>query len=469
MPHPSIHWHEGLFLRPHHFQYFQRQIEDLVHSERSLAWAYPYGVIEAKLSNDDLENFRLRFDSLKVVMPGGAVLSFPENTEVPSLDIRNAFSSNPKGFTVYLGLPLWVKDRSNVIDDENIGGSRVKIRQRVARETPEVPDENTGGNHQPIQVRRFNAMLLLDGDDDDDLDKIPLLRITHDASREEPFPRRDPNFIHPCLLLSASATLREMVRDITAQILSVREQLANVVARGSESSTIGKLQLEQTLRLRSLNAFSAKMPSLLEAGDGAARIAPLAIYLELRALLAELMALFPERGDFNITPYRHDDPYSSFQAVIAQIRNYLHGAVAPDYLKIEFEAAEDDIQYLTLEDKHLSEPNAWFLGIRTDLEPSRLVELVEDTDQFKLMPRSYMERAIRGVVLKEERFPPLELPAETGRYYFRLQTTQSHRIWDEVTREKEMVARWSLTNEVADLKLTLFMTLPQGSASSRKD
>ena len=34
MPQPSIHWHEGLFLRPHHFQYFQRQVEDLVASER---------------------------------------------------------------------------------------------------------------------------------------------------------------------------------------------------------------------------------------------------------------------------------------------------------------------------------------------------------------------------------------------------------------------------------------------------
>ena len=468
MPQPSIHWHEGLFLRPHHFQYFQRQIEDLVASERSLAWAYPYGVVEAKLSNDDLENFRLRFESLKVIMPGGAILSFPENTEVPSLDIRNAFSSNPKGFTVYLGLPLWMTDRSNVIDDENLGGSRVKIRHRVARETQEVPDENTGANHQPIQVRRFNAMLLLDGDDDDDLDKIPLLKIVHDASREEPFPRRDPNFVHPCLLLSASATLREMVKDITAQVSSVREQLANIVARGTEVTTIGKLQLEQTLRLRSLNSFSAKMPSLLEAGDGSARIPPLAIYLELRALLAELMALFPERGEFNITPYRHDDPYSSFQAVIAQIRNYLHGAVAPDYLKIEFEETEEGVQQLILEDKHISEPNAWFLGIRTDLEPSRLVELVEDTDQFKLMPRSYMERAIRGVILKEERFPPLELPAETGRYYFRLQTTQSRRIWDEVTREKELVARWSLANEVADLKLTLFMTIPEGSDAAIK-
>ena len=70
------------------------------------------------------------------------------------------------------------------------------------------------------------------------------------------------------------------------------------------------------------------------------------------------------------------------------------------------------------------------------------------------------------MVLKEERFPPLELPAETGRYYFRLQTTQSRRIWEEVIREKELVCRWSMQREVADLQLTLFMTLGSKTSSA---
>ena len=466
MPTPLVHWHEGLFLLPQHFQLLQRGITDQFGTERRLSWAYPYGVIEARLSHDDLENFRIRFDRLQVVMPGGIHLSYPENTDLPSLDIREAFAANPKGFTVYLGLPHWFSQRANTLDSEELTGARVKIMYRVARETVDIPDENTGQVPRAVQFRHFNAMLLLDGDDDSDLEKIPLLRVVHDSSREEPFPRQDPSYVHPCLHLSASPTLREMVRDITGQVSAVREQLANIVARGSTTQTMNRLQLEQTLRLRSLNSFSARMPAFLDLGDGAAKVPPLDIYIELRGLLGELMALFPERGGFDIAPYRHDNPHPSFQAVISQIRNYLHGAVAPDYWKVDFQPGPEGTRVATLEEKHLTEPNAWFLGIKTSLEPSRLVELVEDTDQFKLMPRSYLERAIRGVVLKEERFPPLELPAETGRYYFRLQTTQSRRIWEEVIREKELVCRWSMQREVADLQLTLFMTLGSKTSSA---
>ena len=58
----QIHWHEGLFLQPHHLQRFQKNVFDLVAHERALNWSYPYGVIDARLSQDDLENQRIRFD-----------------------------------------------------------------------------------------------------------------------------------------------------------------------------------------------------------------------------------------------------------------------------------------------------------------------------------------------------------------------------------------------------------------------
>jgi type VI secretion system ImpJ/VasE family protein len=457
---PQIHWHEGLFLQPHHLQRFQKNIVDQFGAERRLGWTYGYGVVEAKLSHDDLQNHRLRFQKLTVVMPGGAVLSYPDNTVLPSLDIRDAFSLNPKGFTVYLGLPHWFEARANTVEGELAVGSRIKQLYRVPNQVPEIKDENTGENPQPMQFRLYNAMLLLDSDDDSDIEKIPLMRIVHDVSREEPFPRQDPNYVHPCLLLSASPVLREMVKDLTSQVEATREQLANIVARGGEIHGISRAQLEQVLRLRCLNRFVARMPALLAFGDGNADVPPFEVYQELQTLLADLMALFPERSDFLLIPYDHEHPYPPFLATITRIRNYLQGSVKPDYWEVKFEAGSDvGVRSARLEEKHFTEPNAWFLGIKTSLEPSNLIELVEDTDQFKLMPRSFLERAIRGIVLKEERFPPLELPAESGRYYFRLNVTQSRRVWDEAMKELELVIRWSMQREVPDFQMSLFMTV----------
>src|SRR6185369_13795564 len=65
----EIHWHEGLFLQPHHLQRMQRAMHEQVSQERKLAWAYPYGLLEARVSRDELENMRIRFERLQVIMP----------------------------------------------------------------------------------------------------------------------------------------------------------------------------------------------------------------------------------------------------------------------------------------------------------------------------------------------------------------------------------------------------------------
>ena len=458
MQQTPIHWHEGLFLRQQHFQLFDRQVRDLVFSERRLSWAYPYGVIELKPSYEDLENFRVRFDKLKIAMPSGAVLSYPENSELPSLDIRDAFASNPRGFTIYLGLPIWLSERSNVLEGAD-RSDRVKARFRVANELLEVSDENSGQDPQAVQVRRYNPVLLLEDDDDGDMEKIPLLRIVHDLSHEEPFPRLDPAYVPPCLLISASPTLREKVKDLFAQVAAVREQLANIVARGSEAATMSRLQIQQLLRLRSLNGFVSRLPALLEVGEGAVQVPPLIIYLELRELLGELMALLPERGDFAVAPYKHDDPYLSFDAVITQIRNYLHGSVAPDYMKVDF-SEQKGILVADLEDKHIREAGGYYLGIRSNLEPSRLVEIVEDPRKFQLLPLSCVDHRITGVLLQEERNPPLELPADSGRYYFQLQTTRSRKRWQDIVEEMKMIVRFLDEDEdIEGLEVKLYMTI----------
>ncbi|MBV9489694.1 MAG: type VI secretion system baseplate subunit TssK, partial [Verrucomicrobia bacterium] len=93
-----------------------------------------------------------------------------------------------------------------------------------------------------------------------------------------------------------------------------------------------------------------------------------------------------------------------------------------------------------------------------------VARLVEDADRFKLMPESMAARAIRGVMLKEERFPPLELPAHSGLYYYRLLRGESARSWQQIQAEKRIVVRWT-GHETADYELTLYMILPKTDAA----
>ena len=298
---------------------------------------------------------------------------------------------------------------------------------------------------------------LLENEDRSDLEVIPLLRVTRAAGEEVGLPRRDPEFVGPCLILNGSATLRELVRDLSSQVLGSRQELVLQITRGGFSiDTMRGIQFEQVMRLRTLNRFGARLEALVEAPN----LAPFDIYLELREILGELAALHPDRDLYDSAPYQHDNPYPCFSELTAKIRELLRGSVAPSFLKVPFvkangrsEGGSDRRAF-----PHGQAIIFWESGPRKIR--ARSAQLVEDADRFKLMPESMAGRAIRGVILKEERFPPLELPAQSNLYYFRLLRGESARSWQQIQSEKSAVVRWT-GNESADYDLTLYMTLPK--------
>jgi type VI secretion system ImpJ/VasE family protein len=454
----QIHWHEGLFLQPHHLQQLQKGANDLFGTERRLQFPYPYGIVEARLSADELESMRLRFDRLHVIMPSGVQVLFPKGAELPSLDVRQAFASSGGNFTVYLGVPLWFAGRANALPMDNGGDSRAKILYRLAE--VEHADENTGENPKPMLMRRINARLMLETEDRSDMEVIPLLRIVRGVGENVGTPRQDPEFVGPCLLLRGSPVLLELVRDLGSQVVASRQELVIQLTRGGFSlENLRGLLFEQVMRLRTLNRFAGKLPALAEAPS----ITPFAIYLELRELLGELTALHPDRDEFEVAAYDHDNPYLVFADLSAKIRSYLRGAVAPSFIKLPF-VEHEGMLTAVLEDQHIMGPNEYFLAIKTSEDPVQLASLVEDADRFKLMPRSLANRAIRGVLLKEERFAPLELPSQTGLYYFRLLRNESARAWQQIITERAAVVRWM--DHEADYEIALYMTVPPGEGQA---
>ncbi|PYJ00912.1 MAG: type VI secretion system baseplate subunit TssK, partial [Verrucomicrobia bacterium] len=418
----EIHWSEGLFLQPHHLQRMQRYLGTGVADERRRFIPFAYGLIEARLSRDELENKRIRFDRLHAILPSGLEVNYPENAELPSLDIAQAFAKGSGTFNVFLGVPLWQSARANTVSPDTTTDTRTKLLYRVGE--VECLDENTGENPKPVQVRKINSRLMFEQEDPSDLELLPLLRIVRAAGEDVGLPREDPEFVAPCLLLSGSRVLREMVRDLVAQVEASRKELVVQVSRGGFSiDTMRGVQFEQVMRLRTLNRFSARLPSMLQAGA----VTPFQMYLELRELLGELAALHPDRDEFSCAEYNHPDPFLCFQELSTKIRSHLRGAVAPSFLKLAFKEVNGALT-ATFTDDHFTQPNAYLLGIKTKLDPTALARYVEDGDRFKLMPLSLITRAIRGVELKEERHPPLELPAASDLHYFRLERAVSPRM-----------------------------------------
>lgn len=448
----EMHWHEGLFMQPHHLQMMQRHIGDRFADERALAWSYPYGVIELKLSADALESGRVRFDRLRAVMPSGLLVDMPNNADVPALDIEEMFTQSTAPFTLYLGVPLWYATRGNVIEDSEGQDWRVKRLYRVVEQ--ERADENTGDNRQPVRVRRLNPRLLFEHDDRSDMEAMPLLRVYHAPAEEIDVPHLDPEFAPPCLVLRGSRELYQLVRDLSSQIEASRKDLVRQMGQSAiDTESMRGLQVGQMLRLRTLNRFSARLPHLVRAPG----CTPFQMYLALRELLGELAALEPDRDPFDAPDYDHDHPLIAFQDICFNIRVMVRAA-GLRFLSVPF-VKEANRLVARLEENHFSQPNAYYLAVRSREDPSTVAQLVTDANKFKLMPMSMADRAVFGVTLIEEHFVPFELPAEAGLYYFRLNLARSGDRWTQAREDGGLALTWP-NMELSDFEVTLYMTVP---------
>jgi type VI secretion system protein ImpJ len=190
-------------------------------------------------------------------MPSGLEVNYPASAELPSLDIAQAFSRGDGSFTVSLGVPLWQSSRANTVPIVQDSDSRAKLLYRVGE--VECYDENTGENPKPVQVRKINSRLLFQHEDVADMEGLPLVRIVRAVGQDLGVPREDPEYVPPCMVLAGSPVLRELVRDLVSKVKATRKDLVGRVIRGGFTfDTMRGAQIEDLMRLRTLNRYSAR-------------------------------------------------------------------------------------------------------------------------------------------------------------------------------------------------------------------
>jgi len=452
----NLHWHEGLFLQPHHLQIMQRRVQTEIRAARSLLSPNCFGVVEGKLSADDLADGRIRFERLQVIMPSGQEIRFPEEASLPSLDVRPAMARGAGQMEVSLAVPLWVRNRANAFRFGEPPDPRIKLLY-IPAEAPDLADENTGENFQSVFLRKINARLVLPGEDVTDMECLPLLRIVRSVGEDAGKPRQDPEYVPPCLLLRSSPSLHDLVRELAAQLNASREQLRIKVATGGLGIEV---KWEITLRLMVLNRACASLTGLVEGGQ----LPPSEVYLRLRELLGELLALHVGEKLFDCQPFNHLDPLPCFRELDRKIRDEIRVSRAVDPLKVVFAGAPGLLRAI-LEPQHFEKPTGYYLGVKTRVDRTKLAVYLGDGNKFKLMPRSMEQVAIFGVELKEQNYPPLELPAQNDLHYFSLLPASNARRWDQLKADKAISLVWNNAElDLTDATFTLYMTLSTSAA-----
>ncbi len=434
MQNPAVHWFEGMFLRPQHFQASERHRQESLHDAVTWRNAYAYGVRKCEFSPSALGAYQFQLNACQIAMREGTLL---ELTQSMRIELK-AFFEKESELTVFLAIPKLLLGRNN--SAESLGSdARCLVFRR------ELPDENLAGPDQELDLYDLNARLLLSNESQAGFECLPLARIRRSGS-DEATPEIDRDYFPPMLAIDAWPELAlGTVRAIYDLIGNKIELLSQRVAQRSLNLTSQEPgDLDDLLMLHGLN----QAWSVLHAITFAVGVHPFVAYTELCRIVGQL-SLFDasRRIDPTLPAYDHDDLARIFRWLQKRIGELLGSAKKLDYEQRFFVGTERGMQ-VTLDPKWMHSDWQWYIGVHGEnasetvcrelLRPGALNWKMGSTQQVDLLFKHNMPDVKANEPLDQK---PRALPAQRGWLYFEVR--REGPAWKDVFATQSLAMRFT--------------------------
>ena len=463
----EIHWYEGVFLRPHHLQAAQRQMETVVRTALDGIRSFAWGFAELEIAPEPLENFTLRVDRCAVRMKDGTWVRIPDNTEVPPLNFEAALGTGGGAAELFFGIPQMQEVRANSVALEN--PERTQGNPRYEPHALTRRDENTGENPQTIYVHRMRGKLFVAGEDMTGYEVVRLGRVKR-TDRPGAVPEIDEVGAGPLLTIQADKGLSTLVTSLTDQVEAKDEVLAREAREHRMMFTDGvAANTEHLLKLHALNESRAVLRAMLQSP----LLHPYDLFVALSRLIGHLSVFHDDLVPGTIPPYAHDRPAESLDKVRRRLLVLLDAMRPMAYIERAFARKKDERGREGLE---VELDRAWidqnldmYVGLQAeDKDTDELYKHVYATLDMKLASPKRCPRihniAVRGLRLEVKSVPAGMLPRRQGLHYFRVDKAigpDRTDYWQECEQERgiRLSIREGQIAGMEQLKPTLYVCL----------
>ena len=247
----AVHWGDGLFLRPQHFQALERSLRQDTTLVQEWGTPYAYGFQRLEIDEEALADWTIRLRNCHVTFRDGTRIRFHEEDRLSVLEPltlpKSAFDGRDR-VVIHLGLPRHQLGQVNTDSD----GDQPLARWTI--DTENVEDDNEPGNSQTVDFRTHRMRLFHEGDNPAGYETLPVMRLLRGTQAESP-PEIDREFIPPVLCCEASAILRiDIIESITSFISSsVEAQTRQMLDRKVRFESGHEEDLELLFQLHALN------------------------------------------------------------------------------------------------------------------------------------------------------------------------------------------------------------------------
>ncbi|MGN6671271.1 MAG: type VI secretion system baseplate subunit TssK [Candidatus Nucleicultricaceae bacterium] len=270
----AVQWHEGMLLRPEHFQQTDRRFEQLMGYHLNNVDPYCWGVKSMQADPASLLTGQYKIIALEAVMPDGCIVNVSVDAgDAPlSVDVKSHTDEIAQApMYVYLCVPDYMRGAASISN---------AMPRFISSSVQHVSDENTGDGDEEMPCIKPNAQLVISRTSPDNFVSFPIACLTLDENEIV-----QARFVPAQLYVRQQEPLGMMLDDIAKRL---RSKLAFLNDR-VRSRSLELMSAEATNICRSLVAGLLPLEALLKSN----KANPFRLYMMLTQVGGFLSGMFP--------------------------------------------------------------------------------------------------------------------------------------------------------------------------------
>jgi type VI secretion system protein ImpJ len=419
-------WFEGMHLGPHQFQAQNRYFEDSIEFALSSVSFRGFGFTGCKLDPEALINGSVSLVHARGIFPDGLPFHIPQADAAPPVrQIADLFPPTADQLTILLGIPERREAGPNCAITPN--GNRVRYHAEIRNQH----DECTGTDERPVQIGRKNVQLLLETENAGGWVTMPVARIRRDGAGHFIY---DPDFIPPCLQISASEPLMLLLRRLLEILDNKSRALSRSAVAGASPANFSSRDMANFWLAHSVNSALAPLRHLWISKRGH----PEELFVELSRLAGALCTFALDSHPSMLPAYDHLALGECLDALDRHIRAHLELIVPTNCVSIPLRKIDRYFYEGDVQDSRCFGRSQWILGVRAAIGEAELIARAPQL--VKICSSKFVgelvRRAIAGLTLTHVPVPPPAISANVETQYFGV--SKDAPFWNHIVQTKQV-------------------------------
>lgn len=432
-------WSEGMFLRPQHFQQFERFVGAQLESRVRPLVSHGYGLAELQFAPGPLQTGKLQLARCAGVFEDGTPFRVPEEAAAP---LPLEVTRDTRDCTIHLCLP---ESRAGTADVALDAAAQAETRFRA--EEFEAADTVYGGaSRVPLNVGRLQLSLRSEEEGLEGYVTLPIARVVE--RRADDSVVLDPGFI-PCgLVVGASPVLSGFLTELEGMLHQRGEAIAGRLGTPGAKAVA---DITDFLMLMTINRAEALIKHLMVMPA----VHPADLYGMLCGLAGEVSTFTASSNRPQFMPlYAHREQRLCFDAVMADLRRSLSKVFEQTAVAISLEQRAYGISVGQIQDRSLFTTAQFVLAVRAGVDTEQIRANIPRRTKIGSVEhiRDLVMRQLPGADLYPMPAEPRQIPFRANTVYFSINAR--HEQWQTVRTSGAVALH--VAGEIPGLELELW-------------